>query len=131
MVLQQEPGKRAGNLRRVGEGEGVVGALDPWYRIVVAGAEFRVMSRRGETAEAVERARAMVADAEAAGFVDYPVVFASALEDLAEVLGADGQTTEACEVLNRVIAMQRAKENVVGVANAERALTRITGEQQA
>jgi class 3 adenylate cyclase/tetratricopeptide (TPR) repeat protein len=107
------------------------GALDPWYRIVVAGAESRVMSRRGETAEAVERARAMVADAEAAGFVDYPVVFASALEDLAEVLGADGQTTEACEVLNRVIAMQRAKENVVGVANAERALTRITGEQQA
>ena len=86
------------------------------------------MARRGKTAEAVECARIMVADAEAAGFRDYPLVFGPALEDLAEVLAADGQTREACEVLNRVIAIQRAKENVVGVAKAKRALARIGGE---
>jgi tetratricopeptide (TPR) repeat protein len=100
---------------------------DEWARLFIGGTEARVMARRGQTAEAVERARIMVADAAAAGFEDYPLVFAPALEDLAEVLAADGQTQEACDVLNRVIAIQRAKENVVGVAKAERALARIGG----
>jgi hypothetical protein len=126
-MLEGNDEEALANARLVDKGT----ANDHWSRMSVAGAESRVLARRGETAEAVERARAMVADAEAVGFVDYPVVFASALEDLAEVLVADGQTAEACEVLNRIIAMQRAKENVVGVAKAERALARITGEQHA
>ena len=101
---------------------------DPWMRMFVAGAEARIMARRGETAEALMRARGMVADAEAAGFEEFPAIFAPALEDLAEVLAADGQTQEACEVLGRVIAMQRAKENLAGLAKAERALARIAGD---
>lgn len=98
---------------------------DPWYRMFVAGARARVMARRGQTAEAVAMARSMIVDAEAAGFAQYPVILAPALEDLAEVLAADGQSAEACAVLNRVVEMQRAKENVVGVAKAERALARV------
>ena len=99
---------------------------DPWVRMFVGGVEARLMARRGETASAVDRARAMVAGAEAAGFAEYPVIFAPALEDLAEVLASDGQIAEAREVLSRVIAMQREKENIVGAAKAERALARIT-----
>ncbi len=45
-------------------------------------------------------------------------------------MSEDGQTAEACTVLNRVIEMQRAKENVVGVGKAERALARITRTPQ-
>ena len=101
---------------------------DPWGQLFVGGTQARIMARRGRAAEAVERARIMVAGAEAARFQDYPLVFAPALEDLAEARAADGQTQEACEVLTRVIAIQRAKENVVGVAKAERALARIGGD---
>ena len=83
------------------------------------------MARRGQTAEAVERARTMVSDAEAERFEEYPVIFAPALEDLAEVLAADGQTDEACAVMDRVIQMHLAKENLAGLAKAKRTLARI------
>ena len=98
---------------------------DPWIQMFIGGVEARLLARDGETSAAVERARAMVAEAEAAGFAEYPVIFAPALEDLADVLASDGQTAEAGAVLTRVIAMQREKENVVGLAKAERALARI------
>ena len=101
------------------------GGFDGWKRMFVGGAESRIMARRGQTAEAVERARTMVADAEAERFEEYPVIFAPALEDLAEVLAADGQTDEACAVMDRVIQMHLAKENLAGLAKAKRTLARI------
>ena len=104
------------------------GDIEWWGELFASGAEARILARRGQTAEAVERARGMVAVAEDRGFTNYPVVFAPALEDLAEVLAADGQTQEACQVLNRAITIHRAKENAAGLAKAERALARIGGE---
>ena len=95
------------------------GDIEWWGELFASGAEARILARRGHTAEAVERARQMIAVAEDRGFRDYPVVFAPALEDLAEVLAADGQTQEACAVLNREIAIHRAKENAAGLAKAE------------
>jgi len=100
---------------------------DPWVQMLVGAVEARLMARDGDTRAAVEYARKTIANAEAAGFAEYPVIFAPALEDLAEVLAADGETSEACEVLSRVLAIQRQKENVAGVAKAERAVARIAG----
>jgi hypothetical protein len=92
------------------------------------GARARILARQGRLQEAVALARRMVAEAEAAGFAEYPVVFGPALEDLAEILRANGDTDEARAILTRDLEMQRAKENLAGVAKIERALAALTPE---
>jgi predicted ATPase/class 3 adenylate cyclase len=101
-------------------------AGDDWTDMFTNGARARILARRGHVDEALAVARRMVAEAEAAGFAEYPVIFGPALEDLAEVLRADGQTEEARAILARDLEMQRAKENLAGVAKLERALKALT-----
>jgi tetratricopeptide (TPR) repeat protein len=98
---------------------------DDWTDMFTNGARARILARRGHIEEALALARRMVAEAEAAGFAEYPVIFGPALEDLAEILRADGQTDEARAILTRDLEMQRAKENLAGVAKIERALAAI------
>jgi class 3 adenylate cyclase/tetratricopeptide (TPR) repeat protein len=101
-------------------------AGDEWTDMFTNGARARILARRGETSKAVELARRMVAEAEGAGFAEYPAIFGPALEDLAEVLRADGKTDEARAILARDLEMQRAKENLAGVAKIERALAALS-----
>ncbi|MDP9244780.1 MAG: hypothetical protein M3O77_06830, partial [Chloroflexota bacterium] len=98
---------------------------DEWTDMFTNGARARILARRGHIEEALALARRMVAEAEDAGFEEYPVVFGPALEDLAEILRADGQTDEARAILMKDLEMQRAKENLAGVAKIERALAAI------
>jgi tetratricopeptide (TPR) repeat protein len=101
---------------------------DEWTDMFTNGARARILARRGQVEEALALARRMVAEAEGAGFAEYPVVFGPALEDLAEILRANGQTDEARSILTRDLGMQRAKENLAGVAKIERALAALTSE---
>lgn len=101
-------------------------AGDAWSEMFTNGARARILARQGQMKEAVALARRMVADAELAGFPAYPVIFGPALEDLAEILRADGQTDEARAILERDLEMQRAKENLAGVARIERAIAALT-----
>lgn len=99
---------------------------DGWQDMFINGARARILARQGDLQEALALARRMVAEAEEAGFAEYPVVFGPALEDLAEILRLDGQIDEARAVLTRDLEMQRAKENLAGVAKIERALEALT-----
>ena len=121
LMLEEKYDEARAEVARVDRNTG----QDPWIQMFIGGIEARLLARDGQTSAAVERARAMIADADAVGFAEYPVIFAPALEDLANVLASDGQAAEARRVLTRVIGMQREKENVVGLAKAERALAQL------
>jgi len=84
--------------------------------------QARILARRGQIDDAIATARATVRRAEAARMQLLPILYGSALEDLASVLIAAGDADEAGQLLRQAAQMYERKGSTHHAVRARRSL---------
>jgi tetratricopeptide (TPR) repeat protein len=99
------------------------GGEDLSAQMVALGLRARILATRGELAEAEELARSAVA---LAARTDFLSQHGDALLELAFVLDAAGQASDAQAAVSEALGLYRRKGNLVAEARAQRLLERLT-----